>query len=127
MGKKYRTRNRIVRRSKTRSAIAAGQRDYQTLQTVARPRLLGLVTQDRRLFYPGPHPIKTVADKPAKIIVKPHKQKKLPYQLAFKNPKTITLCVRRHRRRETLFALHRTGKGSHSPRRRRNEWSSLSC
>lgn len=45
----------------------------------------------------------------------------------FSSPKSVALCVRRHKRREVLFALKRSGKGSRSRRRRRNEFSDVSC
>lgn len=50
----------------------------------------------------------------------------VPSRIAFKVPERVALCVRRSRRKEVLFALGRTGKGSHSPKRR-NKWSSIGC
>lgn len=46
---------------------------------------------------------------------------------AFKFPDRVLVCVRRKQRRETLFALGRTGKGSKNPNRRRSEYSDVSC
>lgn len=44
----------------------------------------------------------------------------------FGSPTTTSLCVKRRQRRESLFALRRTGKGARTPKRR-NKWSSISC
>lgn len=38
--------------------------------------------------------------------------------LAIRQPEKVRFCVRRKERREVLFALKRTGKGSRGPRRR---------
>lgn len=44
----------------------------------------------------------------------------------FERPEAVALCVRRRRRRQVLFALRRTGRGSRSPRRY-NRSSSIYC
>lgn len=49
------------------------------------------------------------------------------YELNFVAPKYVVHCVRRHRRKEVLFALGKTGKGAKQKRRRRNMWSSVRC
>lgn len=50
-------------------------------------------------------------------------------RIAFAEPKRVAVCVRRHRRREVLHALGIAGgKGAGLHRkRRRNEWSDVSC
>lgn len=50
----------------------------------------------------------------------------VPSRVAFKVPNRVALCVRRSRRKEVLFALRRTGKGSHSSKRF-NKYSSIGC
>lgn len=46
-------------------------------------------------------------------------------QRAFANPERVAVCVRRHQRREVLFALRRTrGRGG---ARRRNRFSNIRC
>ncbi len=120
---------RLKRRKKTTTAIATRERDTPKYiaSTPLYPPLLRVVNNDRRLFSPGPTLPSRLDGSPARLIVKPTKSKKLPYQIAFAKPRGVTLCVRRTRRRETLFALKRTGKGSRAPRRHRNEWSTLKC
>lgn len=49
-----------------------------------------------------------------------------PVGVAFARPHGVAVCVRRHQRREVLFAARRTGKGARSPRHR-SVWSSVSC
>lgn len=44
----------------------------------------------------------------------------------YQHPKGVAVCVRRHQRKEVLFALKRTGKGARA-RRRRNYQSEVSC
>lgn len=45
----------------------------------------------------------------------------------YDNPKHVDICVKRHQRREVLFALLRTGRGSKKKERRRNEESDVHC
>lgn len=45
----------------------------------------------------------------------------------FSNPRAVLTCVRRQRRKEVLFALKQTGKGSRAKKRNRNERSYYSC
>lgn len=47
--------------------------------------------------------------------------------IAFKAPEGVVVCVRRKQRREVLFALNRTGRGSKARRRVRSFWSGVSC
>lgn len=46
--------------------------------------------------------------------------------LAFAAPSRVATCVRRHRRREVLFARRRTGKGAHA-RKHFTDLSKISC
>lgn len=45
---------------------------------------------------------------------------------AFANPKSVNVCVRRHQRREVIFALGKSGRGARAPRRR-NQFSNVRC
>jgi len=51
---------------------------------------------------------------------------RVPAALGFQLPDKVVRCIRRKSRREVLFALHRTGKGSRTPKRR-NMWSEIHC
>lgn len=48
-------------------------------------------------------------------------------RVSFSAPGSTVICVRRSRRREVLHALRKTGRGSGGGRKRRNEFSSVSC
>lgn len=55
-------------------------------------------------------------------------QTNFDYGLGFTYPKHVVLCVRRHRRREVLHALRKTGRGGRWNRKpRRNQWSNVKC
>lgn len=51
---------------------------------------------------------------------------RVPYQIAFAAPSETLVCVRRHRRKEVLFAKKKAGKrGQRRPRR--SAWSEYKC
>lgn len=47
--------------------------------------------------------------------------------MQFADPKKVVLCKRRAERKEVMFALRKTGKGSRAKQRRRNQWSDIKC
>lgn len=51
----------------------------------------------------------------------------VPRSIAFDAPPHVLICVRRHRRREVLHALRKTGKGARARLRRRNPFSEIRC
>lgn len=125
-------------------------KSYNTLSatplTVARP--IGLpklsrlpsvtlsMYEDRRQFTPEPYTRVAFAlpRKAAHLVVKQPSQKPakamypgvLPSGVSFRVPDRVAICVRRGRRKEVLFALNKTGKGAHSPKKR-NSFSKVSC
>lgn len=48
-------------------------------------------------------------------------------RLSFNSPQFVAVCVRRHQRRQVLFALRKRGKGSARKHRRRNQHSNTRC
>lgn len=46
---------------------------------------------------------------------------------AFAVPKKVAVCVRRHQRREAIFAKGHAGKGAAQKRRRQSEFSNIGC
>lgn len=54
------------------------------------------------------------------------KNSRVQYQLAFSAPHETLVCVRRHRRREVLFAKKKAGKGGQR-RPRWSKWSEYKC
>lgn len=78
---------------------------------------------DRRLWQPDrstrpPHAVRPGA---SRVVAGAR-----PEALRFADPQLVAICVRRQVRREVLFALRKTRKGS-GARRRKNFWSAISC
>lgn len=46
---------------------------------------------------------------------------------AFDAPKAVSVCIRRNQRKEVLHALRRAGKRGSQRKRRRTQWSHVSC
>lgn len=88
--------------------------------------------EDRRLYRPEraprAHGLSKLASRIELAPAKPVRSKGhyTPDVFRFTSPKKVAICVRRQRRREVLFALRKTGKGSRS-KRRRNDHSDISC
>ena len=128
------------RSSVVRSATAARGRDIRNYQRIARrnwdrPPVLAprrrprvVPAQDRRLFEPaGVRRARLVTGEPAQIRPGRSLPGRFPSpRVVFHAPRKVMICVRRHRRREVLFA--RGVAGSRGIRRRRlNEWSNVKC
>lgn len=45
----------------------------------------------------------------------------------FSAPESVSVCVRRKRRKEVLHALKKAGRGGPQRKRRRSQWSHVSC
>lgn len=92
--------------------------------------------EDRRQFYPGVRPARTLRQV-ARITMKSpakkasSKRNRVPSLMrgpevhAFKIPETTIVCVRRSIRKEIMHALKKAGKGVRKPKR--NAMSSISC
>lgn len=63
-----------------------------------------------------------VTDQP----VKPSRSPRRSPKLRFDAPASVLVCIRRHTRKEVLFAKGKTGKGSRSPKRL-NAYSKVRC
>lgn len=94
--------------------------------------------EDRRRYHPlaDYSPPLTYRGSPARVQAKqrfsrPHKMAgfitpTVPKRVAFKSPKKVLVCVRREQRKEVLFALRKTKKGSGGSRRL-TPFSEISC
>lgn len=108
-----------------------------------RPRVILNAVEDRRLYHPSHtyRPLKTVSGtrvtplRVGKVSAPVRRERssapspfrrepRLPHTIQFDVPKRTIICLRRKRRKEVLFALNQTGGGA---RRRRNQWSDVSC
>lgn len=126
-------RNRSAQRDHLSIARPSAVRNY-----VPKPVVL---VSDRRAFHPRGEtaplssPRKSQRRVVEKVVVSQPNRNKMGragkpahhYKVAFSVPRKVELCVRRQRRRQVLFAMRRTGKGSRAVRRRRNYWSGVSC
>lgn len=132
------------RRSTPRQRMRSLQRDLTT--PIAKPRLLLTpkirpvdlrAFEDRRLFTPKlsawPKRIVRRAVLPARVIERSRDPRRVLAKtslnrlgMAFEAPKRVLVCVRRKQRREVLHALNKTRKGA-GARKRRNQWSNVSC
>ena len=118
-------------RKKRRKKMA--QRDTQTYRK--RNLLSPNLVLDGRYFHPDPYPY-TMAGTPAKMALrkpKTHKKYRDPTldTLSFVNPNKVSICQKRRKRRENLFAKQKIGRGKGSKflkkPRRRNEFSDVRC
>lgn len=135
----------MARRSgnRTLNRSAGARSPYRSL--VARPLLPAIVIrpldlrvfEDRRTYHPDRlRPPLTVSRRDQRKLLdvatrgavrsQPPLHRPARSVLSFAVPKKVLICMRRERRRETLFALGRTGRGARSVKRR-NEWSAVSC
>lgn len=123
-------------RGRSRSAYHSSIATRSVLRSVIRPLpKLVLSLDDRRTYYPD------VFVRPAGALSRLARQVRVSSRptgvtrnvlrgadvFGFTIPKKVALCVRRKQRRSVLFAMERTGKGSRSRVRRRNEWSEVRC
>lgn len=87
--------------------------------------------EDRRRFDPrrAHKPASSFSSMDRRLVVPavPGKPYALSHRVAFSVPKKVAVCVRRAERKEVLHALGKTGTGARSPRRKRNNWSSVKC
>lgn len=104
------------------------------------PRVSLLQYEDRRTFHPDGRLRRVIAlpQRAARIVTKDKRnvsqQSGRSYYrplstkavLAFAAPSRVAVCVRRHRRREVLFASRRTGKGAYA-RKHLTDLSKISC
>lgn len=124
---------------------SSGQRDDNTIANfVAAPspvilRPVRVLSDDRRQFHPDDYfrPVFSPRVVDRDVVEYPRAKSRSGASgkrwshfdvgtFGFRSPARVSLCVRRHRRREVLFALRKTGKGSRSPRRR-NYWTDVKC
>lgn len=127
----------MARKKRNRS----GQRDVIPIANPVAVRniVAGPLLSDRRLFHPDPvTPVYSPRKSQRRIVEVPNvsrsgrkavrsSKRSRGFKFSFAVPRKVELCVRRHRRREVLFAMRRTGKGSRAVRRRRNYYSGVTC
>lgn len=99
-----------------------------------RPLSLLQQIEDRRTYHPDPY-------RPAALDYSPRHRLEVdsntnnkqtsasavPGGVQFQDAKHVMVCVRRKTRKEVMFALNRTGKGSGRGRRKRSMYSDVGC
>lgn len=89
--------------------------------------------EDRRTHYPGlVRPVVTITvGQPARLKLKQNPRYNAPSQtkgiVAFQQPERLPVCIRRHQRREVLFAKGVGGSKKPQRKPRRNAFSDVSC
>lgn len=134
-----RSRKSLTRRSAVSQSLPDRYPTRVLPPTYLPPRRLVARLEDRRLFFPDVLPTRAAARTPAawtraavQPVLRPTSPSRPyrapnPWRVSFKIPKQVALCAKRSIRRNVLFAMKRTGKGSRSPTRRRNFWSNTGC
>lgn len=138
-----RHRQRTLPNERGRSPTASGQLDSTLDAILSRPlpriRPMPVTSvrsqlsevEDRRRFHPDrvkpvrslrrhQVPVHLVTPNPKRPGLTPRAShaRGVFSRMGFSAPKFVAVCIRRHERREVLFAKKRTGKGSRSPKRR---------
>lgn len=84
--------------------------------------------EDRRTWHPvAPRPARSFSG-PTRLQITPtnrHSAYPSP-SIQFQAPERVLVCVRRHRRREVLFARNKAGRSGQRPPRR-TWWSAVHC
>jgi len=132
----------------SRGTTQRGQRDVFTQPFIARPtlqplRTLGLLTphqtlnlikEDRREYHPSRplRPAAAIRRVHARLLPKSVDRfgkaiRALPYGVRFAMPRNVAICIRRRIRKEVLHAIKRAGSASGRSRKRRNQWSNVTC
>lgn len=95
------------------------------------PKLTQL--EDRRAYYPGVYKPASYRDRGKRAFLSIPNQAKpkirstrFSHVVKFEDPRGVLVCVRRHRRREVLFATKKAGRGG-MKKPRRNLFSNISC
>ncbi|AJK28318.1 hypothetical protein [Eel River basin pequenovirus] len=90
------------------------------------------IFEDRRTWTPAPIGLRNPPPRNYATTSRTGKRISSPkwkpvFNVSFADPQRTFICVRRKRRKEVMFALRKTGKGSAARKRRRNFWSRVSC
>lgn len=125
-------------KSKSKSTVRRDTSDIarRSLLDLSAPLRSGrelLPLEDRRQFYPGVFKPASRLDRGKRaFLTMPGSTKKsvrirskFSHIVKFEAPQSVLVCVRRHRRREVLFAKGKGGGGKRPPRR--NAFSDISC
>lgn len=122
-------------------SVVVVRRPVPSLRRIRVIRQRVRAVEDRRVFNPDPHRFPQSLIKRPRLVLRDNarllREARLrsmrtgkPVRLAnwerpvMEVPKTVALCVRRKERREVIMAL---GRGNGGAKKRRNEWSNITC
>nr|QJB19848.1 MAG: hypothetical protein [Microvirus sp.] len=122
-------RGRSNRSSGLRETSAFSNRRLTALNFTTRPVTFLQTIEDRRDFHPEQafRPARSFSRSVHRLAVPSRRTGRLPIGVTFEDPTKVLVCVRRKSRREVLFAMGRTGKGSALGKRRRSHYSEIQC
>lgn len=135
---RHKKRNRIEEAGRPNPVPSRRLRSSPLVSPAERSLInLTLDLEDRREFHPeGVHrPARGLPKLSADLVAPnlPARKRsgasvfRVPKVLSFRVPKRVSLCVRRHQRREVLFAIKKTGRGSRARFHKFNKWSLVRC
>jgi hypothetical protein len=123
-------------RSKSKNRSSTRRRNAMPPPSLTRRRVVTpnpiLMLEDRRQWQPIDTSRRHRAPVPAAALTRKDRRIVSPlsrpaWNVSFAVPENISICHRRKRRREVLFARLKTGKNSSVKRKRKNWWSKVSC
>lgn len=135
-GMPMRRRNRTAYRPPHVVSPPLYQPRIEIVRPRIRPRINLRVIEDRRTFHPEQkfRPAATLSRRDQRRLVEKARDVSKqgpsffePRTLGFAVPEKVARCVRRNQRREVILALNLGGKGARAPRRRRDQYSEISC
>lgn len=122
-------RGRSERHTRDATDIASPSlRLSEILHSLPTPSTYLQMLEDRRLYFPEPTRPARAFHRSATQLQVPNVQKQKLYPppaVGFVAPNSVAICVRRHQRREVLFA--RGFRGRKRQRARWSEYSSIRC
>lgn len=108
---------------------------WETLRAWSARTMLSLI-EDRRSSHPdGPYRSPRSVDRARQrfVAVTPRAPYRrlptysVPSRIGFREPSRVAICIRRHARREVMFALRRTGRGAGRSPHRYTPYSLVRC
>lgn len=121
-------KNRNGSKSRVVSPNPQRYRQVRIAPIVQAPVVALTEIEDRRSHRGPPRSISganysLVAHQPRKNLARP--RTKVPYQIAFSNPRQLMVCLRRNIRKRVIHAIGKAGRGNRKPRR--NAYSNIRC
>jgi len=123
---------RALSPSSTNLRLLRAPQRWQFSTPYTKPRVDLRLFEDRRVFHPNRFisPARSIGPRSdARLVVNDVKPQTslLSAAVRFNEPRRGLICIRRNARKEVLHALGRVGAGSGRSKKRRNQFSDVSC